>query len=80
MLFKHMREPPLVLIEQILGGKKNEILKFQAKSSIIWKSFYNYVPTGVNLRNHHVEVDGICPVCSRNYETIDYAFVLMFSS
>lgn len=39
----------------------------------VWKSFYNCIPTRVNLRVHHGEVDCICPLCRKGYETTDHA-------
>lgn len=64
---------PSSLVRMNGWWKKIWTLKVPQKiKHFVWKCFNNCIPTMVNLRNQYIEVDGICPVCSRQYETTDH--------
>lgn len=42
----------------------------------VWSSFHNSIPTLVNLRRHHVSIDGLCTLCLEEAETTDHALFL----
>lgn len=54
----------------------NKLWKMKVPNKVkvfVWKSFHNSIPTMVNLRNHHVLVNGSCSVCKEEMETTDHA-------